>query len=201
MSNLCPVCGRNDNAQRVAVAVASGSASGVASGRTGGIAYAGGSVVPMGGYVQQQVNMTSSLARQLTLPSDPPDTRTQSIVRGILYAALCLLCAYLLVVNLTADANSTLAGLTPFLLLGIALLGFGAYVKFSDYTKVNRDLPKQREMLAIARTRWDRLYICYRDGIVWDPATGEMCQPAETAEFSLYAGLGPSAWAKRASST
>lgn len=129
----------------------------------------------------------TDLAKRLT-PPEPPQEKTFSscllILGGVLlfFSILTLVLAIEFGVNETNDW-SRIGELIPVLIpLGMGILVFVAKRKH-DKNETKR-VASEMLLWEDAIKKWNRLYYCYRDDIVFDSADmTNSCQPEDTIEF------------------
>ena len=165
-SFLCPVCGKDDAIQKVSAIVASGRASGTLSGPSGGAAYVGGKWGITGGYTTLSGSMATELAQKLAPPSEP------SRGRGVLASLFIGGGIFEIVIALSTEEIWILP-------IGIVTIAIGAILLILYF----KEKPKIEERFVKAKSKWARLYYCFRDDIVFDPQTGETCHPDNLGKF------------------
>jgi len=77
------------------------------------------------------------------------------------------------------------------IVIGIVLGAFGfiasiwLWIRSDDRKRIKEEsrYNAEKPRYDIAKHRWDYLYYCHRDGIVFNPNTGETCEPANFKEF------------------
>ena len=206
MPAICPVCGKDDAIQKVSAIVQSGTVSGTVSGPSFGSVYVDGKWGLSTSWSTMGAHLTSDLARLLSAPEKPkrPFGLGTNALMALLLGLGCS-CFFLVVAILIspfavpaartagAVAVGPLALVGLFLVVGPAVAGFLLYRPLS-----NNDKPHEAKYLAEtarweqAIARWDQLYCCLRDGMVFDPETGANA-PAYAIEPLLYpAASGPS---------
>jgi hypothetical protein len=191
MANLCPVCGKDDTIQRVEAVVQAGQSSGTYSGPSGGVTYSDGKWGSAGGFTTLSGSTTSNLATLLALPSKPTK-ETGGFQTGcgaiLVFAAL----VFGTTIGLTLLTQSGVAAILATIALlifgvlvygvpGVILLRIGARKKRSG----DENYPHATEIWEKAKERWQRLYFCHRDGMVFDPENNKTSPPTQIVEF-LY---------------
>ncbi len=203
---VCPQCGHDDQIRKVPSIVAEGISEVRMSGVTGGVAHAGDQWGVYSGSSTQSGVASTVLAQRLSPPPKPEGPggfewmlAKFGMITGVGGAGwvLALLC------TLSSPNNHNLFLYRPHstdigdILGGILFLGcfFGvpSIVLFVLSLRWRRKLNQEKRQAADqvplweqALERWNQVYYCARDDIVFDPATGEWCSPAHFHEF-LYA--------------
>jgi len=203
MANICPICQKDDLIQRIETLVSASQSSGTFSGPTVAATYSNGKLGSAGGYTTLSGSTTSNLAKLLEPPSLPPTPKGYGcwwilIASVIPLAGLPFSLPFLIPgVVLTKISsgftdptlNSQIFGLAIALIVIGACIGYWLAIRFF----INNERKKKAKMQEtysiakpkweIAMQRWKRLYYCHRDGIVYDPETGETCDPASVNGF------------------
>jgi len=176
MSTLCPVCGKDDAIQKLSAIVASGQASGTFSGPSVGATRVDGKWGTTGGYTTLSGSTVTELARKLASPPQPQP-------KGGCVVALGVLLGGLFVLNGLLVSGDTSVGLGPALaliLVGVCVIALPiAYYKKEQVRVAAQEEPAWEESMR----KWQRLYYCFRDDLVFDSQTGETCQPDSLTEF------------------
>jgi hypothetical protein len=177
MANSCPICHRDDAIQKVSEIVSSG--------------------ITLGGEASGVYSMTD-LGRILARPEEPK----LSFGHGwgkygcmipfalfiLFWAVSGLIVLSVLLVNIEIRAIPrvltyfAIFGCVPiFLAFGVAVFIFTVQGKVDrkDAVEYSTDHPRWQKAIE----KWDTLYFCYRDEIVFDPATQEICQPDDLRAF------------------
>ena len=181
MTNICPVCQKDDAVQRVSTLVAAGQSSGTFSGPSGGVTYSNGKWGSVSGYSTLSGSTTSNLARSLASPAKPTKD-SGAIQMGCGYVALFAV-AVLLLSPIFLDGllptSLIVAGILFYGIPGLLFLRSGARKRKLADERYPQVLAKWEEAL----TRWQRLYFCHRDGIAFDPETNEPFEPTKIQEY------------------
>ena len=171
LSSNCPVCHKDESTQRVQAIVASGTVSGTFSGPSGGLTHSGKEWGTYGGYTTLSGTQKSDLARLLAPPEQPKKPHVFSKIDYIFFF-------------ITVIFGTILIIPIPIILLGLIYQYFAEPVvgdKAIEQTKHEMRLAEWSS----AKAYWSTLYYCHRDGIVFDPASNEMCQPEDATKFVL----------------
>jgi len=171
---VCPVCKKDQSIQRVPAIVSAGTVTGTFSGASSGTVRSGDQRGDYDGYTNLSGTTKSDLVRLLEPPTQP------KIARLIIAKGNFWLLFVLLGLGSCGIFSLVMLGM---LFFGIAMIGDGA----EERAKYSNRMDRWRTAMA----RWDRLYYCHRDGITFDPVTGEHCQPANTQTF-VYQQPAPS---------
>jgi hypothetical protein len=161
MATNCPICNKDDGIQKLSVIVSSGKSSGTYSGPSGG-------------------STISDLALRLAPPPEPKQTpgkpwRLQTIAIVIVLLLGC---------PLLIGAVLKIWGLAIAALIGLILVVTFVAVTVSNRRKMTEaNYKNEKPLWDIAIGKWNRLYFCHRDGIVFDPGTQETCQPDNLTKF------------------
>jgi hypothetical protein len=200
MSMTCPRCHKDDAMQRISAAVKTGTANGTLSGSTSGVVHMGGEWGVMGGFTTLRGHTTSQLAQMLAAPPKPSLDVWQSelgIVVIVLFALVIGLFASAGLVNLLRGPSSGDLGsfdglmqalgcvVVPCLGAVLCLIMVG-YLAFRDIPKKQEEHAAEEAARDGAMDRWERLYYCLRDDVVFDQETREYCRP-ELHQQLLYA--------------
>jgi fumarate reductase subunit D len=198
MTDICPVCNKNDVVERVSTLVANGESIGRFSGPSSGSVNVGGKSHSVDGYATLSGSSITALAKSLKPPEEP--TRSglgilfwlAAVATGLwtcLVAPLALLGVLGLLGGLVSKDTSE-AGLS-FLYTGIGLVCLLPlwvitfiiyYVARRNKIQSEADYAYQKPRWDAAMIKWNRLYFCHRNGIVFDQ-NGETCEPSQIKEF------------------
>jgi hypothetical protein len=202
MTNICPICQKDDAVQRIETLVASGQSSGTFSGPSGGVAYSDGKWGGVGGYTTLSGSSTSNLAKLLEPPSLPPKPKGFGWwwilivpygipIIGAVFFSPFLLVAYV-AAGLTGGVYPHGLNVNPLFMIIISIgeiiagwLAIRFFIirqrkkKATMQQKIDEAMPRWK----IAMQRWEHLYYCHRDGIVYDPETGDTCAPGLVKDF------------------
>ena len=207
-TNTCPICNKDDAIQKVSALVTGGRSSGTFSGPSGGSTYVGGEWVYVSGHATLSGSSETDLARLLASPPSPKQPNTgvtfsDSVV--FMFLLSITTCAgyaigILLFIGLERNQPSLVTGEHNqlFILIGgLLLAGISSLVIFLppiiiSHRMINSRVAREKAKYDIEKPAWNRamekyqgLYFCHRDGIVFDPETRETCQPTSLREF-LY---------------
>ena len=185
MASKCPVCKKHDAAQRVTTIVAAGQSSGTFSGPTGGVTYSDGKWGTVGGYTTLSGSTRSDRARSLAPP-------TRSRFRGWLQfgcGLYCLIWVAGLFWAVGSAGFSSSSSIFDFLgdlgsLFGAtALPGILGLVILLNWNRKRVASEKIDEQYPRAMAKWQRLYFCHRDDVVFDPETNESFEPSQIKKY------------------
>jgi hypothetical protein len=196
MANTCPMCQKDDLVQRVETLVSAGQSSGTFSGPSIGATYSDGKLGSVGGYTTLSGSTSSNLAKLLEPPSSPPEPKG--------YGCWWILLVYPVIPILSGFIGSPLI-IPGAILLGnenpikgffggaLLVVGFiiGLWLAITFFVRKERKKKAgMQEIYSLEKPKWDiaiqrwkRLYYCHRDGIVYDPDTGDSCAPALVKDF------------------
>lgn len=156
--NICPICGMNDVSQKVSSIVTSGTIS-----------------VQIPGYYGTSA---TTLARQLAPPPEPSKFFCAGACVGISYVAFLYFGTIFV-----GKIAMTMAGVYLGVLCGTitALLGFSSFLYFGRRIRKHNlaEYAEKKDIWDTALARWNSLYYCCRDDIVYNPETGESCPPSQ----------------------
>ncbi len=209
MHNTCPVCGKDDQIQKLEAIVSHGISTGRFSGPTGGAAYVDGKIVPVGGYTTLTGTTATDLARKLSPPPAPAKPSGFGcwwilIIMGLLLlptfmgssAAVILGGVMSSVAYPASSATQDALGVTWIVMTGLATVAFFALSAVLGWYALKKDKKKrareqvryatERPAWEAAMSRYARLYFCFRDNLVFDPTTGETSAPESLTSF-VYA--------------
>jgi len=177
MSNVCPVCKKDDQIKKIAAIRMEGASNGVFVGSTGGITVSGGKLGTTTGMAALSGRTVTDLARVLPPPAEPKVEKPSSP----LIALLCIVGAIMELIGfVTLSTNSGVALFIGGILLFIiaAAIGFNIQsTKKEEYALKNK---KARDAWKKQMEIYNRLYYCSRDYISFDPDTGEYRPLMET---------------------
>jgi hypothetical protein len=191
----CPKCGNADKSEKVSGVVGTGAGTASLSGPTGGATYSDGKRGNGGGYTTINGRQSTDLAKMLAPPAEPSSTSPYSRQQGKFWLYLF----WPALVGLSFGGLAILGSLLSFtggrplegllsLVLGVCLLA-SVRVVFMRLREWNRRKQQALQVLCkaeyrewrMAMTRWERLYYCSLDDLVYDPNTGENRRPQEMA--------------------
>ena len=185
MPTLCPICNKDDEIRKVSAIVSAGQSSGVFSGPAGD-----------GGYTMLSGSSSTKLARMLAPPPAPKHPGGSAsallIVFIIVILFLCIGPGVALIwsqpTGLLATGQLELGPQT----IGLFLVFIGVFWLLPVVVGGYLGIARRKAKYAAEKPPWDRaiekhrrLYFCFRDDIVFDPKTGETCQPQALIKF-LY---------------
>jgi len=203
MTNICPVCKKDDQIQRVETLVSAGKSSGTFSGPTFAGSYSNGKFIPTGAFSTLRGSTSTDLAKLLEPPQMPPTPKGYGCWWVLIaYPVIPIVGAFFSIpfvipggiVMGIASGNSGM-GNSPLVGVGIALIAIGEFIGIGlairYFIKKNRKMKESKaEKYAIDKSKWDTaiqrwkgLYYCHRDGIVFNPATGETCLPNSITSY------------------
>jgi len=205
MNIVCSQCNKDDAIQKVSAVVAGGHASGSFSGYSGGAVNIDGKWGSTSSYTTLGGSSASDLARALAPPPEPRKQSPGISVAGCAGALLafpiagsCFILTYgipmaiLALVNFDSSSETInfISGVASvFLALCFCLVLFGILLREANKEKNKRakeidiKFAVEKSSWEKAMVKWNRLYYCHRDGIVFDTENGETCQPTQIKEF------------------
>ncbi len=200
-SVVCPQCGHEDQVRKVTAVVTEGIREMRSSGGFGGITYSDGKWGVFGGPSATRGEMSTLLAQRLMPPDEPKVhlpwylnplshscwTKVLSIL-SILFIVSAIVLVIPAVLGLFSGDFTAASAFCQAVFYG---LWFGLVARYlsrrrASYSKEKERVAAERVVWERAIARWNCLYYCFRDDIVFDPETGEWCDPAQLHEF-LYA--------------
>ena len=187
----CPKCKQIDMVQKLSSVIGSGTSIGSFTGSAMGVGTTirGGNPVVVGG-VQNMAGSSSTETSLFLAPPKKPSVPDRSlllvvaiIITGISF--IISLCGLLFIINYIAYGNITPSsiitillmssvGVLP-LLLGIGLIALCIYLDNKSKKEVHEQIPIWER----AMQKWNSLYYCARDDIVFIPNTNEIYSIAE----------------------
>jgi hypothetical protein len=210
MSNfLCPIDNKDDLIQKVSVVVDLGHSSGSFSGPTGTALHLDGEWGSVFGFTSLRGETVSRLADKL---SPPPEPRRKGgigcwwawVINWFVWGTISILIsACLLIAMISNSINSFLpisdaygnnytlwftVGFIGFLILGsLALFGAVALMRLDRKKKAEAEIlfNNQLRIYNAAMAKWDRSYICFRHGIIFDAISRQICDIDHFMEFLL----------------
>jgi len=208
MNIVCSQCNKDDAIQKVSAVVAGGQASGSFSGYSGGAVNIDGKWGSTSSYTTLGGTSASDLARTLAPPPEPrkqsPGISAAGCIGALLafpIAGSCFILMYgipmaiLALVNFASSPSSSdsinfISGVgSVFIFLCFCLVLFWILLREANKEKDKRvkeidiKFAVEKSSWEKAMVRWNRLYYCHRDGIVFDTENGETCQPTQMKEF------------------
>jgi hypothetical protein len=204
MANICPICQKDDMIQRVETLVSAGQSSGTFSGPTVAATFSDGKLRPAGGYTTLSGSTSSNLAKLLEPPSSPPEPKGYGCwwillaypvipILGAFFALPFMIPGTIIMVLGTTPENG--GSLNALGVIGAVLMAIGGCIGYYLCIRyfIRKDRKKKASMAQNyseakpkwekAMQRWKRLYYCNRDGIVYDPESGDSCNPATVNDF------------------
>jgi len=185
LTAACPICHENDAIQKVSSVITSGQASGTFSGPSGGVAYVDGKWGVVGGFTTLSGRTVSEVARLIAFPSEPKKKGGFGCIAWYCLGMMGIMGGFGILGGLGSlilGSNELIGGLFfgP-ILLGIFIWALREHPKRkargdAEYAAIMATLPDASKI-------WNRLYYCFRDDIVFDPNTGENCQPQALRQF------------------
>ena len=168
---VCPQCEKDDSLQRVSAVVAGGISTGSFSGPSGALTYSDGKVGSAGGYTHLNGGSSTNLAKMLELPPEPQ-------TKGLVFPVLILIFGiWLIIEGISENAGVCLGGPGAIALIA-SLIWLANSSSNNNYVnsfgKANWDIFKKK---------WEQLYYCHRNGIVFDPETSKTCEPSQIKDF------------------
>jgi hypothetical protein len=191
---VCPKCNKDDAIQKVSAVVAGGTATGSFSGFSGGVVNLEGKTGNVGGYNTLSGGTISNLARLLAPPAEPSKpSSTDFLFLIILIVWVSVTIGFCISGVLTLffiGSDFRLFSIAGIVIL-VILSAFGLFRLLEYHSRVNEKNQKAKQeyyqnkklMWEKSMKRWNDLYYCHRDGIVFDPKTGENCEPDNMNEF------------------
>jgi hypothetical protein len=197
----CPVCGQNDQIQKISAIRSSGTATGSFSGPTGGVTYSNKQRGSFGGYSYMSGSTVTALAKMLEPPRSPSRGEAGCIANFgismlfVLAGAIIAESMPVIAVPITQSEGREPEVAT----IGILMLAVGAFLWWLAVRTNRREKAKKQKVFDEAYThekiawdkviaKYDRCYYCFRDDQVFDPETSDHCTPRELATF-LTTGL------------
>ncbi|MGB6882371.1 MAG: hypothetical protein WBD86_03705 [Microgenomates group bacterium] len=184
MTTICPICKKDDAIQKVTAVVSSGQATGTFSGPSGGIAHVAGKWGVVGGYSTLRGETMSTLSQFLSPLQERPKPWLSGCCSKLLLVVSLLSLPFLALVLSDYDATpqKTAEFIAIVLFVGGGYFFLSCFLKRS-YQKELVNWADQESQRKKETDVWERLYYCFRDDIVFDPKTGESCQPEELEQF------------------
>ena len=195
MSKNCPICGKDDMIRKITSIRTSDETKGTFSGPTGGITYSDGKFGTVGGYTTLSGRSITELANMLSPPPTPEKYTTPAlyiifpIIAVILAIVLFCSIGMALVFIMTTMVTQLIGQSDASDVIGLIIVGFLCFTPipllvaslfFIDRNQRVNSEKKYKEYKPAwdrAIKRWERLYYCYRDDIIFDPKYGDTCPP------------------------
>ncbi len=167
MSNriVCPVCGNNDQIQKVSAIVMAGTSSYEASGPTAGPVFVGGKM----GFARGVAKVSGTTQTQLAQMLVPPEAPKKPAISWKTWA----LAAFCLFMSWTLAPTSLDAWSVVFFIAAWVIL----FLKARQTRQDKKTFPARKLAWEAAIIRWNRLYYCRRNDAVFDPETDLNCSP------------------------
>lgn len=204
-NNQCPICKKTDRAQKVTSIVSEGTSRGSYSGSSFGSTKADGEWKPTHSYTSLSGSSRTDLASKLLPPKEPDNPPPFNILEKIVYGWF-----YIGSIIVALGLGEGAAGLLMTWAVGegwvdvelsrsiaIAILiaiGLGYFITTvliikNYYEKKKQENTDRYERLKPiwdkAMEKYNRLYYCYRDDIVFDPKEGDYNNPRAFVDY-LY---------------
>ncbi len=189
MSVNCPQCQKDDNIRKVSSVVTGGISTGSYSGPTYSSTYVGeGKYHESYGHSTLNGSTVQEFSRLLAPPA-PPKRATTGCVNIIILLFITgtgLFCAANTAPFALMGGRSDGSGVFGLIACALTLgIGFGTFILakrfLADSNKgvanANKDYPDRLAAWEKQITKWNRLYLCFRDDIVFDPETGKSVPP------------------------
>ena len=191
MDIICLQCQKDDAIQKVSAVVSGGHASGSFSGVSGGTVKIDGKWSNTSSYTTLGGISATDLARTLAPPREPSKQGGLDLHSLLLVPISCtcsaLVCAIPATFLMKFDSVFSAIGYVSSLIFGFLFLCFCSWLFWSlmkKYRKENESRYTTEKLLwDNAIVKWNRLYYCHRDGIVFDPESSKTCQPTQIREF------------------
>ncbi|MEJ5200992.1 MAG: hypothetical protein WHV66_02055 [Anaerolineales bacterium] len=193
MSTQCPKCAAIDQIIKVSAIVNSGTSSGTFAGPTGSVSFSKGNTTFNPGFAVLSGTQQTELASLFTPPAEPKRRKPIGCI-GYFFI-VCIL--GLLILGFSANASLAEAqsqfgygdDYAAFAIL--CAIGFLVIVGWLSYyvPKKTKEFDalyyREMDLWRVAIERWDRLYYCMRDDIVFDPTTNIAFTPQEFYSYLL----------------
>jgi len=187
MAAHCPICGKDDQIQKVSSIVENGTSTGTYSGPAAGVVNVDGKPRLVGSYSTMSGSTTTRLAQMFAPPTKPGQKGSCWLVVGMVVIALMVLNtlgfalrALLAGINDPTDFP-VIASLALFIFAGLLIIPIWLIAR--QLSKVNRwnqqEHPKEISEWQRKIAVYDRLYFCHRDDAVFDPNSGRHASPQE----------------------
>ncbi len=157
---VCPIDKKDDVIQRISAVVSGGISSGSFSAPSGDTP----------GYTHISGTATSKLAPMLDLP---PGAKKKNGIVWWMYIFLFYGCILIFTAIVIGEGEVSVITF----IIGAGLL----YLVFMN--KKSREAEYKKPQWILYKTQWDKLYYCHRHGIVFDPETGQSCEPSQINSF------------------
>jgi hypothetical protein len=174
----CPRCGMVDRVQKVSALVAAGTSTSVTTGHEsdeGKVIGSAGSEVGIvtAGRMRQEGSQQTRLSKMLSLPAEPPPESPRSAGTGIAAVALsafaiCSLTSAGAVASITGQADISACGVLLALAADVVVVVLLLRTRTTD-KRLEDEWQAERDRLKAAKTKWEKLYYCWRDDVVFDP--------------------------------
>jgi len=172
MSNVCPICKKDDALQKLSSIASSGSARGSFSGSSVGLAHIDGKWGTTSGSSYLSGTLTTDLAKLCAPPKEPVNPRNRMGIIGSLVGTLPIMLGIFM---LTLDI-----GIGKYVILGgLATLPFLRWASTSAIRKYD----DEQSAWALKMAKYNKLYYCFRDDAIFNPESIEIFPPADLADF------------------
>lgn len=202
---ICPQCSKDDALQKVSAVVAGGRTSGSFSGYSGGAVHIDGKWGSTSSYTTLGGTTASDLANALAPPPEPKKQSPGIIASGCIgflfaipFSCSCVILVYAIPMALLGLFNSGFTSETINFISGVASVFifscFCAVLLWFLLKEAKKEKDRREKEIVIkfateksswenAMVKWNRLYYCHRDGIVFDIENGETYEPTQIKEF------------------
>jgi hypothetical protein len=187
MSNICPICNKDDAIRKVSAVVSAGQSAGVMTGSTIGMASSDGDGSLAGGYTVLSGNTSTLLVKKLAPLAKPAGL--SCLIWGLaIYPGLILiilgppaLLGAIIPYSMTIYNELPTGVLDVVIAIWVILITF-FYLRFIKQRHDSK-LRKEKYRYQIQMELWSRLYYCFRDDIVFDPQSGNHFPPEAFSSF------------------
>jgi hypothetical protein len=189
---VCPIDGKEDAIRKIESIILGDTSFGSFSGPSGGVTYSEGKWGTYTGGQQLSGTSTTTLANMLRLPPEPVKRGGLGCWLFVIYffGGIAAFAGIAMILGgLLGDGYANEGGSEVFCnAIGVAVIAIGGLILARSYNakskkdgeeKYARDIQIWRKM----KDKWVGLYYCYRHHLVFDPNTGEQCQPENLLTF------------------
>lgn len=176
MSTICPVCGKDDVVQKVSSVVSNGISDGYYSRYSGR-------------YSHLHETSATNLARQLVPPS-PPDKRPilGHCINALMLVGFTALCLFIFLASISGflegPTDNTLISTSFVVTLASLVFTILTLNKIQVIIRQNKyEYPKRVEEWQRQMAKYDRLYFCHRDDVVFDMESRRFTAPKNLLWF------------------